>query len=283
MIVDAHTHIFPPEIRENRQEFFDNEPAFQLLYESPKARLVGAAELVDTMDAQGVDVSVVFGFPWQNGATSKRNNDYVMEAVRRYPGRLAGFCCLDPFMADAAGEVDRCLTGGLSGVGELAFYQSGIEQEAVNRLAPVMALCREREVPVMIHTNEPVGHIYPGKTPNTLVQIYNLVKAFPDNRLILAHWGGGLFFYNSLKREVKDQLKNVWFDTAASPFLYDPAIYRLAAELAGPDKILLGTDFPLLKPERYFKEIEQAGVSTAQAEGICGQNAAALLNLKSQI
>ncbi len=42
MIIDAHVHIFPPEIRDNREKFFVGEPDFKLLYESPKSRLVWA-------------------------------------------------------------------------------------------------------------------------------------------------------------------------------------------------------------------------------------------------
>jgi hypothetical protein len=76
----------------------------------------------------------------------------------------------------------------------------------------------------------------------------------------LAHWGGGLFFYHLLKKAVKETLKNVYYDTAASPFLYDSRIYRYAKDLIGLDKVLLGTDYPLLKPERYFKEMTDAGL-----------------------
>jgi len=61
-----------------------------------------------------------------------------------------------------------------------------------------------------------------------LKQIYNLVKRFPENKIVLAHWGGGIFFFNLLKKDVKESLKNVYFDTAASPFLYDTQIYRYA-------------------------------------------------------
>lgn len=134
-------------------------------------------------------------------------------------------------------------------------------------------------MPVLIHTNEPLGHLYPGKTPNTLGQIYRLIRKFPDNKIILAHWGGGIFFFNLLKKEVKETLSNVYFDTAASPFLYDPEIYRVAKNIAGLDKILFGTDFPLLKPERYFKEFEKAGLSAEEKERICGVNAAELLGI----
>jgi len=161
--------------------------------------------------------------------------------------------------------------------GELAFYQSGIDRESRDRLRPVMDICLEKNLPVLIHTNEPVGHVYPGKTPNTLAQIYKLVQAFPENKIVLAHWGGGIFLFNLLRKEVRETLKNVWFDTAASPFLYRPEIYGIAKQLAGLDKILLGTDFPLLKPARYFKELEAASISAEDREMICGGNAASLL------
>ncbi|MCG6892969.1 MAG: amidohydrolase family protein [Desulfobacteraceae bacterium] len=279
MIVDVHTHAFPEEIRRDRERFFPGEPAFQLLYDNPKSRLVGASETVAMMDEAGVDVSVVFGFPWRNEAWFRLNNDYILEAVSRYPKRLVGFCCLDPAHDGAAAEVERCLDAGMGGVGELAFYVSGIDRVALDRLSPLMALCRERNRPVMIHTNEPVGHAYPGKTPNTLKQIYDLVVQFPDNRIILAHWGGGLFFYSLLKKQVREALANVWMDTAASPFLYHPAIYRTAVELIGSGKVLLGTDFPLLKPSRYFEELAESGISDADREAICGASAAALLGL----
>ncbi len=279
MIIDIHTHAFPPAIRQARENFFTNEPAFKLLYESPKSKLVGVSETIAMMDEQGIDKSVVFGFPWHSADTFKRNNDYILEAVNRYPERLIGFCCLDPLHPGAPREVERCLEAGLSGVGELGFYTSGIDRRCMEGLEPIMALSRQHDCPVMIHTNEPVGHNYPGKTPNTLAQIYAMIKQFPRNRIILAHWGGGIFFYALLKKEVRQTLAHVWFDTAASPFLYHPQIYQQAIALAGEDKILLGTDFPLLKPGRYFKEMAQAGLSARQQRAVSGTNAATVLKL----
>jgi len=277
MIIDFHTHIFSKKIRQNRERHFLSEPAFKLLYRPPKSKLVGVSEIMRSMDEQGVDKSVVFGFPWKNSDIFREENDYILNAVERYPDRLTGLCCLDPFNKFAINEVMRCLQQGLSGIGELAFYESGIDETALDKLAPLFEICREKDLPSLIHTNEPVGHVYPGKSPNTLIQIYKLVKRFPENKIVLAHWGGGIFLYNILKKEVKESLKNVYFDTAASPFLYDPEIYRLAIKLAGKNKILFGSDFPLIKPTRYFNEMKKAGLSRAQTESICGKNAAILL------
>ena len=280
MIIDAHTHLFPAKIRKNREAYFSDEPAFKKLYQSPKSRMIGVKELLAEMDAGRVDKSVIFGFPWKTEGLFKLHNDYIIEVVSRYPDRFIGLGCFDPLSNGAAQETRRCLeAGGLSGIGELAFYQSGIDNSALTGLKPVMDLCRNRNLPVLIHTNEPVGHQYPGKTPNTLAQIYQLVDTFPQNQIILAHWGGGLFFFNLLKKEVKQRLNHVYFDTAASPYLYDAKVYRVAIELVGVEKILFGSDFPLLPPVRYFDEMKAAGLSADEMQLICGGNAAKLFKI----
>jgi len=279
MIIDFHTHLFPQKIRESRKSYFSAEPAFKLLYESPKSRLVGARELIGAMDENGVNKSVVFGFPWKKADAFKRHNDYIMNVVAKYSERLIGLGCFDPAHQSAAAETDRCLQGGLRGIGELAFYKFRISEVALDQMAPIMEICRSRNLPVLIHTNEPVGHLYPGKTPNTLAQIYRMIKKFAQNKIVLAHWGGGIFFFNLLKKEVKAKLKNIYFDTAASPYLYDPEIYSVAVKLAGVNKILFGSDYPLLPPTRYFKEMEAAGLSDKQIKNICGLNAAKILNI----
>jgi hypothetical protein len=131
----------------------------------------------------------------------------------------------------------------------------------------------------MLHTNEPLGHNYPGKSPIRLEEIYSIVQTFPELTLILAHWGGGLLFFNLLKKEVPTALKNVYFDTAASPYLYRPEIYRLAAEIMGPEKILFGSDYPLLPGSRYLKEMKEGGLPEQWQEMITGKNLQKLLNL----
>ena len=138
VIIDFHTHIFPAKVSENREKFFTSEPAFKLLYTSLKSKLVGAERLIEVMDESGIDKSVIFGFPWQNEEIFIMHNDYIMESVQKYSDRLIGFACFDPFSMAAGKETERCLEGGLSGVGELAFYKSGIDEESLKRLSPIM-------------------------------------------------------------------------------------------------------------------------------------------------
>ena len=278
MIIDFHTHIFPSFFRNERQAIFPDEPAFETLYLSPQARLVGAKELLRNMDEDEVHKSVIFGFPWETPENYRRHNDYVIESVQRYPDRFIGFCCFSPLSTGGPREVERCLNSGLSGVGELAVYSTGLLNSIVDALKEVMALCSQFDVPFLLHTNEPVGHDYAGKTPMTLRQIYGFLKAYPLNRIVLAHWGGGIFFYGLMKKEVKEVFQNVWFDTAASPYLYSPDIYRIAGAAIGFEKILFGSDFPLLKPHRYFKEIESAGLTPRSMDLVKGLNAEKLLS-----
>ncbi len=277
MIIDSHTHLFPEPVKNDRSLFFDKEPEFKLLYNSPRAKISTITELIETMDIHGVDISVVSGFPWRNPDLAQKNNDTLLEAVQGYPDRIKGLACFDLGWEGAADEAIRCMAAGLSGVGELAFYLSGIDAKALSLLEPVMTALRENgNRPCMIHTNEPVGHPYPGKTPVTLEQIDSLARAFPDNRIILAHWGGGIFFYHVMKRQMKQTLKNIWYDTAASVFLYDPEIYNMAIQANVIDKVLFGTDFPLLTPDRYYADMDKSVMTPTHKRQVLGENALAL-------
>jgi uncharacterized protein len=275
MIIDTHTHLFPQTIAQDRSRFFADEPEFSLLYKNPKAKMATIDQLIRTMDRHGVDIACASGFPWRNPDHARANNDYIIQCVQQFPDRIRGLACFDLAWNGAADEAVRCIDAGLSGVGELAFYLSGIDDRALDLMTDVMAVLREKgNLPCMIHTNEPVGHPYPGKTPVTLEQMLDLATRFAGNRIILAHWGGGIFFYHIMKKQLKQTLKNIWYDTAASPFLYEPAIYDMAAKAGVLEKILLGTDFPLLPPDRYYRDLDSSSLDEDQKKAILGKNAA---------
>lgn len=280
MILDVHTHVFPEEVCRRRQDFFAADPAFRLLYESPQARLVGPEELVTALETAGVAGAVVLSFPWRQERLWRRQHEVIQEAMRRWPQLLTGFCAVHPLESGAAREVERCLAAGFRGVGELAWYLEDLGADLAAVLAPIAELCQHYRAPLLLHTNEPVGPLYPGKAPLSLAAIYQAIKAFPQVTWILAHWGGGLPFYGLMKKELPDTFRNVYFDTAASPYLYRPEIYRLAAEMVGPDKILFGSDYPLLPVSRYLEEMAEAKLPEDWQEQILGKNLAKLLNWK---
>ena len=277
MIIDAHVHICPPEIRQDRSPFLEGEPEFAAIYKDPGAKLIGARELISTMDEQGVDKSIVFGFPWRKKENFSLNNDYVLEASNRFPDRLIPFCCLFPEHPETGEEIGRCLSRGARGIGELAFYANGLDNYALQLLDIPAKLAQEANIPLLLHTNEPIGHIYPGKSPMSLTQLYELIKNYPDTKWILAHLGGGLPFFGFMKKEVREILSNCWFDTAALPFLYRPEALRAFVDAIGVEKLLLGTDHPLLPPKRYFREMARSLLTETEKNAILGENSYKLL------
>ncbi|NTU60222.1 MAG: amidohydrolase [Deltaproteobacteria bacterium] len=227
----------------------------------------------------GADAACAFGFPFTDIGKSRLCNDYALEAARENPGRVIPFACVNPLAPGAAAEAGRCLAAGARGVGEIATYGEGLGPDVRRAMAPLAELCREAGVPLLLHTNEPIGHEYAGKCHMELSEIYALVKAHPGTKWILAHWGAGLFAYGLLKKEVDDVLRNCTFDTSAGPYLYKPSVYRHAIDLAGADRVVFGSDYPLLGLPRYRRDMEEAGLSEEEKAAILGGNLARVLGI----
>jgi predicted TIM-barrel fold metal-dependent hydrolase len=277
MKIDIHVHVTPPEIIKDCQKIGARESYFKLLNDSPKSKLATAEDVVAELQRSGVDKAVVFGFGFKDPGLCRMVNDYVAEAVKNYPDFLIGFGIVNPNDPGVEQELDRCLDLGLNGVGEI--FPDGQNFEIENpKFSTVFAgYLQERNMPVIIHSNEPVGHYYPGKTTTTPVKLNAFVESNPDLTVIFAHWGGGLFFYE-LMPELKEKYKNVYYDTAASPFLYDPKVYKVAQEVGVLDKILLGSDYPLLSPQRNMEEMTRSGLNPDEQSLINGLNALNLLS-----
>lgn len=277
MKIDFHTHIFPPEISRNRERFSAADPAFRLLYALPTARIATAERLIEILDEDTVDRAVVFGFPWRSEDLTRRHNDYVLEMASRYPERLIPFACVHPLNRQSAGEAGRCCEQGAAGLGELGLYEPCDPQSALAAFGEIFEVARTYGRILLIHANEPVGHPYPGKAPQGLEFYYELARRAAGIPLILAHWGGGLCFYEMLKKEVAETMSHLYYDTAASPFLYHPAVYPTVLGIVGKERVLFGSDCPLLRPARYFQEM-QTVLSPREMEAVCGENAWRLLH-----
>jgi len=137
------------------------------------------------------------------------------------------------------------------------------------------SMAQEAGVPVLIHYNEPLGHDYPGKGKVGLREIEVLIRAFQGVDIVLAHLGGGFFFYE-LMPEIRKICSRVWYDTAAAPFLYDRKIYRIAFQVVG-ERLLFGSDYPLLSPSRYLRDMEE--LDEGEKEALLEANARRLLRL----
>jgi len=272
MIIDCHTHIFPEEVRKDREAFCKRDEGFSSIYENSKSKMIGVEDLIASMDEFGIDQSVICGFPWNQPDFCSLHNQYLMASASRYPNRLIVFVMLLFSNPDWSGkELDRAVKGGARGVGEIAFYRDEMTSRDIHSMKPVLTQMERQGIPLLLHTNETIGHSYPGKGRTPLERFYELILSFPNLPIILGHWGGGLPFYE-LMPEVAKGMANVYYDTAASPFLYSKKIYEIAREIVGIEKIFFGTDFPLISPRRYFKELEESSLSKQDQEKILGLN-----------
>lgn len=282
MVVDFHAHIFPPQVRERRDDYLRRDSAFAQMYSSPKAQIATAEELLASMEEAEVDTSVILGFAWSEQELCREHNEYLLEAAARSDGRLIPFCAIQPRAGDdALAEIGRCARGGARGLGELRPDSQGyaLDQDAGDMLAEAAL---RHDLPLLFHVSEPVGHAYPGKSGLGLDAFYRFVNCHQGLRTVGAHWAGGLPFY-ALMPEVKETLANVYVDTAATPFLYGPEVYRQVAELVGAERILFGSDYPLISQQRQRQAIENGlGDDENGRRLVLGENACRLLRLSHE-
>ncbi len=280
MIIDVHTHIFPPDIVMHREQYCARDPWFDMLYRNPRARMATVEDLIAEMDRSGVDISFTCSFGWRDAGLIEETNNYVLDAVQRYPTRLRGLTVIQPIVGSrAVYELERCAQAGMIGVGELMPHGQGYKLSDIALLTPLMDVVRRHRLLVLSHCSEPVGHIYPGKGDVSLADIVAFLTAFPDVLFIAAHWGGGLPFYN-LMPEIQRVTTNVWYDTAATPYLYHDSIFPIATQLVNANRILFASDYGLLSQQRVITHIRQAGIDAETVVKVLGDNAQTLLRLR---
>ena len=279
MLIDFHTHIFSPDIQRHRERYCTRDPWFNTLYSDSRIHLASAEDLIAEMDATNVDASVAFSFGWTDPGLIEETNSYVIESMRRYSGRIYGMAVLQPIVGvRAVRELERCAEAGMIGLGELMPHGQGYRLSDIDLLTPIMEVVRQYQLLVLSHCSEPVGHSYPGKGNVSLPDIIAFLTAFPDVRFIAAHWGGGLPFY-SLMPEIQRVTTHVWYDTAATPYLYRNTVVPTVAQIVGADRILFASDYGLLRQQRVIDYIRQSGLSAEAVEMVLGVNAKALLGL----
>jgi len=270
-MIDCHVHVTPPDIIRDWKKLALKEPYFSLLSHSKNNKFASVDDVVVMLETDGFDKAVVFGFAFCDLGLCRYVNDYVIESIKKFPDKLIGFAVVPPGGKEISKEIERCYNAGLKGVGELFPAGQGINLKDKNQTISITGICRELDIPLMLHVNEPVGHDYPGKTDVSLFQIETFVKNNPGLKIILAHWGGGIFLYESMK-EIKESFVNVYYDVAVTPFLYNEKIYNAAKALGLCDKILFGSDFPLLPPSRYIEGLEKSELSDGEKRLIFGGN-----------
>ena len=275
MIIDFHTHIFPPGVRDGREKYLRRDPTFAEMYASPKAKIATAEDLLASMDAAGVDVSVALGFAWRDHDLCVRHNDYLLESAAKSNGRIVPFCTVNMADSRAGKEIERCAAGGGRGLGELRPDSQGWNPNdgAGEELAAAAA---EHKLLLLFHVSEPVGRSYPGKEGGKLGDFYRFARRHPALPVIGAHLAGGLPLYVP-EPNVRDVFSHVYLDTAAQPLLYDRAALERIARITGPGRILLGSDYPLISQKRQVQELRSGAFSADDLQLVLGANAQRLL------
>ena len=236
-------------------------------------------ELLREMDRADVERAILLGWYWANAETCEAQNRFYADCVRHHPGRLSAFATLQPSAGSerTLAEMRRAHADGLVGVGELSPHSqdysvsSGVFRE-------VLLLAGELKLPVNLHVTDPNSRDYPGRVETPLEDFMRLAREFPQTKFILAHWGGLL----PLRDPEAVSLRNIFYDTAASPLLYDESVWARFLAAVPSEQILFGSDFPLnLYPkleagpemERFIAEAVTAGVPG----DVMGGNVARLL------
>jgi len=225
-----------------------------LLYGQPRAKMADGTGLFSYMEEEGVDRAAVTGFPFEDRGLIRLANDYVLE-VARSDKRVLPFVMVDRRdEAAALTEADRCFEKGARGVGELAYYLGGFGKSERMGLEGLARYLEQKGMVLMLHLNEQVGHLYAGKTQADFAEVASFVQSHPALKMILAHMGGGICFYE-LMPEIRSAFSNVYYDLAAAPFLYSKDLYAFADRFL-TRKVLFGSDYPLLTLARYKSDLE---------------------------
>lgn len=278
-VLDAHTHVFSAAVLRHRRRYAERDRWFAQLNPPGSRRLASPARLIETMDAAGVGAACALSFGWADQGLCVEENDCVLDAARRYPGRVIPFCTVQPAAGPAAvGEIERVARLGCRGIGELFPDGQDFAPDDRGVLGPVLEACAAHKLALLVHGSEPLGRSYGGKgctTPDRLFALARLSAAVaPDLRVICAHLGGGLPFYETMP-EVQRLAPNLYYDTGAAAFLYTPAALRLVAAVA-PDRLLFGSDYPVIGMARMVDYVRAAGLSPETERAVLGGNAARL-------
>lgn len=212
-------------------------------------------------------------------------NDYVAEQVRKFPEAYAGgWAMVDPWKGQAAlAEIERSVkTLGLLGVkfqqGAQAFFPDD------QRFYPIWDLCQSLGVPVQFHTGTTgMGAGCPGglgiklKYMRPIPHLDDVAADFPRLTIIACHCGWP--WHDELIALLLHKA-NVFMETSGwAPKYFPPALKR---EIQGrlQDKVMFGSDYPVLAHARLFREFEAEGYKPEVLEKIYLKNPQRILGLK---
>lgn len=237
-----------------------------------------AADLIEQLDAAGIRRAVVLSTAYifeqpsrkVEGAAEKlrRENDWTSQQVGRFPGRLIGFCGLNPLKDYALDELARCardpnLRRGL----KLHFGNSVVDYHDprhIEQVRRVFRLANEHRMTIVVHMRASVTQKLPYGRDEALIFLNELLPAAPDVVVQIAHLAGAgswqdegtrqaieVFADAIAKRDSRTRL--LYFDATSlgAPLAPDQARWWAATiRRLGTERVVFGSDatVPKLTP-----------------------------------
>ena len=248
----AQDPIFEPLRRWNRQE-------------APTAQLP-VRTTVAAMDAGGIDKALISA--WVAPRNVMISNDEVAEFVSEYPDRLVGVGSVDISKPmDAVAEVRRCVHDlGFKAIRVLPWLW---EVPPTDRLFyPVYTACCDVAVPFCTQ----IGHTGPLMPSEVGRPIYldRVALDFPDLAIVGGHIG---YPWTDEAIAVATKHANVYIDTSAyTVSRYPPQLVQYLKS-HGRGKVLFGTNYPMITPEKALQGLEALDLAPEVRDGFLGTNA----------
>jgi predicted TIM-barrel fold metal-dependent hydrolase len=248
---------------------------------SGQDRTPGVDEIADHYRARSmaavvftVDATTATGHPALSSAS-------IADAAARHPDVLIPFGSVDPLADGATDEARRLVEG--HGVRGFKFHPSlqGFDPSE-ERFYPLYETIDSLGVPALFHTGQTgIGAGLPGGRGIKLrlsdpMLLDDVAADFPSLKIVLAHpsvpWQDSAISMATHKA-------NVWIDLSGwSPKYFPPQLVRAAGSFLR-DKVLFGTDYPLLTPDRWLRDFETLEIKPEVVPKILKENAARLLDL----
>ena len=224
----------------------------------------------------GVDAETTSGSPYTG-------NDYTAEIVKRYPDRFMGFASVDPHKGKAAViEMERSVKElGLRGLKLHPISQAFFPNDT--RFYPLWEKCAELGVPVLFHSGQTaVGAGLPGGGGLKIkyaqpIHMDDVAADFPALNIIMAHPGVP---WQEEQLSIALHKPNVYIDLSGwSPKYFRPILVQYANSLL-QNKVLFGSDFPALTPQRWLGDFEALDLKPEVRQKILLENARKLLGIE---
>ena len=192
-------------------------------------------------------------------------NRLLYDEMRRFPDRILGYASLHStrFGREALDEIRRCRHDyGMTG---LKIYSTPEMSIAESAMLPIMELCAELKMPILSHT--------------TPAECEYLMTRVPETMLIMAHAGGQPYAHGDWNRAimVAQRFPNLYLDTACSTV--DNGFVEACVETLGADRILFGTDIPLLDPWPQLAKVAETRLTAEQRALVMGGNILRLMGV----